>query len=82
MTHNKAHGWGGISIRMICDESIAYPLKIIFDTALKSGIFPEKWEKENIPVHKKENKNILKKNRPISLQPVCGKIFEKLLLKN
>ena len=61
LNHNKAHGWDGISIRMIkiCDESIAYPLKIIFDTALKSGIFPEKWKKANIiPVHKKEKKNI------------------------
>ena len=44
LKHNKAHGWDGISIRMIkiCDESIVYPLKIIFGTALKSGIFPEK----------------------------------------
>ena len=82
MNHNKAHGWDGISIRMIkiCDESIAYPLKIIFDTALKSGIFPEKWKKANIiPVHKKEKKNILKNYRPISLLPVCGKIFEKCI---
>ena len=38
---NKAHGWDDISIRMVkmCDESIAYPLKIIFETALESGIY-------------------------------------------
>ena len=43
---NKAHGWDDTSIRMvkICDESIAYPLKIIFETALKSGIYPDKWK--------------------------------------
>ena len=42
LNSNKAHRWDDISIRMVkmCDESIASPLKIIFDTALKSGIYP------------------------------------------
>ena len=82
LNSNKAHGWDGIFIRMIkmCDELIAPPLKIIFDTALKSGIYPGKWKRENvIPVHKKESKNILKNYRPISLLPICGKIFEKCI---
>ena len=82
LNSNKAHGWDGISIRMIkiCDESIALPLKIIFDTALKSGSYPDKWKRANVvPVHKKESKNILKNYRPISLLPVCGKIFEKCI---
>ena len=82
LNSNKAHGWDDISIRMVkmCDESIAYPLKIIFETALKSGIYPDKWKKANVvPVHKKESKNILKNYRPISLLPVCGKIFEKCI---
>ena len=79
---NKAHGWDGISIRMIkiCDETIALLLKIIFDTALKSGSYPDKWKRANVvPVHKKESKNILKNYRPISLLPVCGKRFEKCI---
>ena len=78
LNHNKAHGWDGISIRMIkiCDESILSPLKIIFDTALKSGIYPENWKKANIiPVHKKESKNILKNYRPISLHTCLWKTF-------
>ena len=82
LNSNKAHGWDDISIRMVkmCDESIAYPLKIIFETALKFGIYPDKWKKANVvPVHKKESKNILKNYRPISLLPVCGKIFEKCI---
>ena len=61
LNSNKAHGWDGISIRMIkiCDETIAIPLKIIFDTALKSGNYPDKWKRANIvPIHKKDNKNI------------------------
>ena len=50
LNSNKAHGWDDISIRMVkmCDESIAYPLKIIFETALKSGIYPDKWKKANV----------------------------------
>ena len=74
--------WDDISIAIVkmCDESIAYPLKIIFETALKSGIYPDKWKKADVfPVHKKESKNILKNYRPISLLPVCGKIFEKCI---
>ena len=79
---NKAHGWDGISIRMIkiSDETISLPLKIIFETAFKSGSFPDKWKRANVvPVHKKGSKNILKNYRPISLLPVCGKSFEKCI---
>ena len=82
LNSNKAHGWDGISIRMIkiCDETVALPLKIIFDTALKSGCYPDKWKRAYVvPVHKKESKNILKNYRSISLIPVCGKFFEKCI---
>ena len=61
--HNKAHGWDAISIGMIkmCDESIVVPHKLIFESALKFGVYPDKWKKANvIPVHKKESKNLLK----------------------
>ena len=80
LNSNKAHGWDGISIRMvkICDESIALPLKIIFDTALKSGSYPDKWKRANVvPVHKKESKNIHKNYRPISLLPFLKSVFIK-----
>ena len=77
---NKADGCDDISICMIkiCDEVIIPPLLIIFETALRSGIYPDQWKKANvIPVHKKNSKNLLKNYRPISLLPICGKIFEK-----
>ena len=35
-----------------------------------------------IPVHKKNEKNIVKNYRPISLLPISGKIFEKLIFDN
>ena len=79
---NKAHGHDNVSIRMIkmCDESIALPLKIIFESAMHSGIYPDQWKKANIiPVHKKNSKNELKNYRPISLLPIFGKIFERCI---
>ena len=78
----KAHGWDGISIRMIkmCEQTITIPLIIIFKKALLTGIYPDNWKRGNIvPVHKKESKNFVKNYRPISLLPICGKIFEKLI---
>ena len=81
----KAHGWDGISIRMIkiCEKTIIRPLTIIFKKAITTGIYPESWKRGNIvPVHKKESKNLVKNYRPISLLPICGKIFEKLILNS
>ena len=45
--------------------------------------FSDSWKKGNIiPVHKKDNKNLLKNYRPISLLPIFGKIFEKVIYNN
>ena len=71
-----------ISIWMIkiCDTSIRRPLKLIFQSCLESRKFPTEWEKANVvPVHKKSDKRILKNYRSISLLPIAGKIFERLL---
>ena len=49
--------------------------EIIWSVLIK-GIY--KWKKANVvPVHKKDSKHFLKNYRPISLLPICGKIFEK-----
>ena len=64
----------------ICGNPLMHPLKLIFEAAIKSGCFPATWKKGNsIPVHKKESKNLVKNYRPISLLPIFGKIFEKVL---
>ena len=79
---NKAHGHDDISIRMIkmCDESLVRPLSIMFQNSLNSCIYPSTWKKANvIPVHKKDNKQCVNNYRPVSLLPVFGKIFEKLI---
>ena len=79
---NKSHGFDQISIRMlkICDSSLIKPLSIIFINALNSGVFPSPWKKANIiPIHKKGDKMDIKNYRPISLLPICGKLFEKVI---
>ena len=79
---NKAHGHDGLSIRMlqVGSESISKPLSIIFRNYLKAGYFPTVWKKANVvPVHKKGNKQILSNYRPVSLLPICSKLFEKII---
>ena len=71
-----------ISIRMlkICDKSICKPLKLIFQSCIKHGKFPNEWKMANVvPVHKKSDKQILENYRPVSLLPICGKVFERLI---
>ena len=82
LNSSKAHGWDNISIKMIkiCGESITVPLKIIFEQSLKENKFPEVWKKANIvPVHKKEDKNLIKNYRPVSLLPIFSKIYERVI---
>ena len=79
---NKAHGHDMLSIRMIklCGNSICKPLLIIFNDCLKEGKFTSDWKKAHIvTVHKNGDKQCLKNYRPISLLPICSKIFERLI---
>ncbi len=78
----KASGCDNISVFMIkiCDSSIVEPLCLIFEKCLETGIYPSVWKKANIiPVHKKESRQNKKNYRPISLLPIFGKVFEKIL---
>ena len=64
----------------ICRDSIYEPLETIFRQALLNDVFPSEWKKGNIfPVNKKSNKQNIKNHRPVSLLPICNKIFERLI---
>ena len=81
----KSHGFDNISSRMIklCDTSIVKPLMLIFNNSLNEGVFPLLWKKANItPIHKKGDKNDIKNYRPISVLPICSKLFEKVIYDN
>ena len=78
----KAHGCDDISISMIkiCDSAIVEPLYLIFEKCLETGVYPTSWKRANIIlVHKKNSRQSKNNYRPISLLPIFGKIFEKLL---
>ena len=79
---SKGHGHDMISIRMlkICGESIHKPLESIFRASLNDEGFPSEWKKANVvPIHKKDDKQILENYRSVSLLPICAKIFERII---
>ena len=64
----------------IWSQSLTLPLKIIFKHSLKKVEFPEIWKKANVvPVHKREDKMLVKNYRPISSLPIFGKFFERVI---
>ena len=64
----------------LCGESIYKPLNLIFKSCLETGQFLPAWKKANVvPVVKKGDRQLLKNYGPISLLPILGKIFERLL---
>ena len=82
---NKASGSDGISGQMLllCDSSATLPLKILFQNTLVTSTFPDVWKLANVvPTFKKGNKQLINNYRPISLLPICGKIFEKIIFNN
>ena len=51
-----------------------------FLTCIESGKSPSEWKKANVfPVRKKSNKKTSEDYRPVSLLPICGKVFEVLI---
>ena len=71
-------GSDGISGQMLrlCD----LPLQIIFKNILSRSIYPDIWKLANVtPNFKNGDKQLIKNYRPISLLPICGKRFEKLI---
>ena len=82
---NISHGHDDKSIRMlkICDLAIIKPLSMIFRNCINNSTFPDLSKKSNIcPIHKKVDKQIINNYRPVSLLPICGKIFERLIFNS
>ena len=68
---------------LLCDDSVVLPLKIVFQNILDNSVYPDIWKLANVmPIHKKEDKQLVGNYRPISLLPICGKIFEKIIFNN
>ena len=79
---NKAHGHDMLSTRMIklCGNSKCKPLLLIFNDFITEEKFPSDWKKAHVvSVHKEGDKKCLKNYNPISIIPICSKIFERLI---
>ena len=87
---HKAHRHQDISIRMIkiYHKSLVKPLLILFQNSIKSSHFPgiclsfflcASIISDIILAHKKNDKQLIQNYRPISLLPIFGKIFEKVV---
>ena len=68
---------------LLCDNSVVLPPKIIFQNILMTSIYPDMCKPADVtPIIKKGDKQLIKNYRPISLLPICGKIFEKIIFNN
>ena len=64
----------------LCDESVVKPLSIILKNFKLKNTFPILWKKTNIvSIHKKGEKDLIKRYRPGLLLPIFGKIFKRLI---
>ena len=53
---------------------------MIFKNCLQTGTFPNNWKKSDVvPIHKKSDKQLLQNYCPVSLLPICSKIFLKII---
>lgn len=77
-----AVGYDGLSAKMIklVKDTIVPPLTHIFNSCLKSGIFPNALKKSIIcPIHKAGDRGIINNYRPISILPTLSKILERII---
>ena len=79
---NNVHRHNEVSIRMLnlSDKSIVKLLSIIFKNYKLKKTFRNLWKKANIvPIHKKGEIDLIKSYCPVSLLPIFGKNFERLI---
>lgn len=77
---NKSCGIDELPPRFLKDIApvIAEPLTHIINVSFKTGIIPTDWKTSKItPVFKSGSKQSMDNYRPISILPICSKIFEK-----
>ena len=64
-------------------KSLTLPLKVIFNSMLHEGVFPEDCKKSSVVlIHKEHLKNVIKNYQPISLLLILSRIFERLVFNS
>jgi len=62
-------------------SAVAAPLSHIFNLSFESGIFPSIWKIADVCPVPKARPISIDRLRPISLLPICSKVFEKIILR-
>ena len=85
MIPKNSSGHDGISnklLKELCPE-LSYPLQIVFNRSLKSGVFPDLMKHADvIPLYKNKNKDACTNYRPILLLLTTSKVLEKGVYKH
>ena len=80
----KACGPDLISPRLLKEGAsmVSKPLATVFNQTLFQGYFPSNWKDSNVTtIHKKEDKSLPSKYRPISLLRQLGKLWKGACIK-
>ena len=82
LKNNSAAGIDGITSMMLkhTASSISPILCSSFNLSLSTGRIPDAWKLSRVvPVFKAGDPHAVSNYRPISLQPICGKLLEKII---
>ena len=85
LANNSAAGIDGITSRMLKNTatSICPTLCRLFNLSLTTGRVPDAWKVSRvIPIFKAGDPHAATNYRPISLQPICAKLLEKIIHRN
>ena len=66
-------------VKQVANE-IAYPLMLIFNSSLSTGVVPDEFKiAKVIPIYKKDNPELFGNYRPVSVLPCLSKILERIV---
>ena len=82
LPNKTSSGHNGVSNILLkkLNESISYPLSIIFSQSINQGVFPDLMKQaEIIPLYKGQQQDMVVNYHPISLLMTISKLLEKIL---